>query len=152
MKLYLVQHADAVSKDQDPARPLSRKGRGDAERMAAFLDESGVRMDRVFHSGKARAAETAAILCPDAEAEVLDGIAPNDTTDKLMQAVNQWDGDIMIVGHLPFMNRMVSRLVAGSDEAGVVAFVPGCVVCLEQSEDGWSVVSMTPPGRSSAIT
>lgn len=145
MKLYLVQHADAVAKQQDPARPLSEKGRADTQRMASFLAQSGVRMERVFHSGKARAVETAAILYPEVDAEAMEGIAPNDATDKLMQAVQKWDEDVIVVGHLPFMNRMVSRLVAGTEETGVVAFEPGCVVCLGQTENGWSIEWMTPP-------
>ena len=62
MRLYVVRHGDAVSEKVDPARPLSEEGCGTVQSIASFLKESGVRVSRVFHSGKARAAQTAAIL------------------------------------------------------------------------------------------
>ena len=37
MKLYLMQHGDALQKDVDPDRPLSPRGRRDIEKIAAFL-------------------------------------------------------------------------------------------------------------------
>ncbi len=63
----------------------------------------------------------------------------------------------MVVGHLPFMGRLVSHLVAGSEDADVVAFQPGTVACLERAdgedaedgEDGegdWAVAWMVWPG------
>jgi len=152
MKLYLVQHADAVAKQLDPARPLSEKGRTDTERMASFLARSGVRAGRVIHSGKQRALETALLLARvigpgNVVEQAEDGLAPNDPTDRLADAITGWPRgeDVIVVGHLPFMNRMVSRLTAGSDESSVVAFEPGCVVCLNETENGWSVAWMVPP-------
>lgn len=152
MKIYLVQHADAVAKQQDPARPLSEKGRTDTERMASFLARSGVKGGRVIHSGKLRALETALLLAQvigpgNVVEEAEDGLAPNDPTDRLTDAITGWppDEDVIVVGHLPFMNRMVSVLTAGSDEAGVVAFEPGTIVCLDETEDGWSVEWMVRP-------
>jgi len=152
MKLYLVQHADAVSKDQDPARPLSEKGRTDTERMASFLARSGVKAGRVIHSGKPRALETALLLARvigpgNVVEQAEDGLAPNDPTDRLADAIAGWPRgeDVIVVGHLPFMNRMVSRLTAGSDDSCVVSFEPGCVVCLDETDNGWSVAWMAPP-------
>jgi len=34
MRLYLIQHAKAKSKQENPARPLSRKGREDIRKVA----------------------------------------------------------------------------------------------------------------------
>ena len=36
IKLYLVQHGEALPKEDDPARPLSEKGQADVRRLAAF--------------------------------------------------------------------------------------------------------------------
>ena len=152
MKIYLVQHADAVAKDADPARPLSDKGRLDCQRMASFLARSGVKAARVLHSGKQRALETALLLAsvigPGNMVEEADGgLAPNDPTDRLMEAIQTWprDEDVIVVGHLPFMNRMVSMLATGSEEAGAVDFEPGSVVCLQENDDDWSVAWMVRP-------
>lgn len=62
MKLYLVQHGEALSKEQDTKRSLSEQGRREVERMANFLATAGVRVARICHSGKLRAQQTAEIL------------------------------------------------------------------------------------------
>ena len=109
MKLYLVQHGEAVSKEDNPDRPLSEKGRADVERMASFLARSA-RVARVIHSGKARARETALqlsqVLGPGMVVEeAAVGIAPNDSTDALAKAVetlgDEDNADIMVVGTSP---------------------------------------------------
>jgi len=151
MSLFLVQHGDALSKAEDPERPLSGKGRGDVARMALFLARSGLRAGRVIHSGKTRAMETAKMLSqsigPDgAVEEMAAGLAPNDPTDELLRVLQGWHEDVMIVGHEPFMGRLAARLVVGDEAGGVVAFAPGSVVCLEKSEDGnWTLQWMLRP-------
>ena len=59
MKLYLVQHGEACAEDVDPERPLTAQGRADVERLAAFLQQAGIQVGRVIHSGKLRAEQTA---------------------------------------------------------------------------------------------
>jgi phosphohistidine phosphatase len=55
MRLYLVQHGDAVSEQSDPERPLSVAGRRDVEAVARLLASNDIRAERVAHSGKLRA-------------------------------------------------------------------------------------------------
>ncbi|MES9849230.1 MAG: histidine phosphatase family protein, partial [Candidatus Thiodiazotropha sp.] len=62
MKLYLVQHGEACKKEVDPDRPLTDRGREDIDRLATFLKQAGIRPDRVVHSGKLRAMQTAGRL------------------------------------------------------------------------------------------
>ena len=62
MRLYIVQHGDAVPRDVDPARPLSEQGRADIQRLADYLSEHEIEIAQIFHSGKTRAKETAEIL------------------------------------------------------------------------------------------
>ena len=62
MTLYLVQHGAAVPEQEDPERPLSAQGAEDVERLAGLLAHLGVSVARVLHSGKTRAAQTAAKL------------------------------------------------------------------------------------------
>jgi phosphohistidine phosphatase len=57
MRLYLVQHGEAVSKDIDPDRPLTAAGRQDIELLASFLWRHRVSVSRIIHSGKARAGD-----------------------------------------------------------------------------------------------
>ncbi|MCZ6522899.1 MAG: histidine phosphatase family protein, partial [Alphaproteobacteria bacterium] len=62
MRLYLVQHGEALAKEVDAERRLSADGRRDVRRLAEFLAKSGLRVRKVLHSGKARARETAELL------------------------------------------------------------------------------------------
>ena len=149
MRLYLVQHGDSLPKEADPDRSLSEKGRADVTQLAAFL-KGRVRAARVIHSGKTRARQTAELLAaaiaPDQKIEVLSGISPMDPTEPVAEQVQHWNEDTLIVGHLPFMGKLVARLVHGAEEPGIVAYQPGSVACLERSDDGrWTVVWMLRP-------
>jgi phosphohistidine phosphatase len=55
MDLYLVQHAEAKSEQEDPLRPLSAKGRDDITRVAAYLAQLNIPVTKIFHSTKLRA-------------------------------------------------------------------------------------------------
>ena len=82
MRLYLVQHGDAVAKDVDPDRPLSDQGRADIQRLAEWLANQHVQVAQILHSGKRRAIETAELLRPLLESpdQIFEGqgLAPND--------------------------------------------------------------------------
>jgi phosphohistidine phosphatase len=150
MRLYLVQHGQAVAEEVDPARPLSETGRSDVAKVARFLAAGGLRVTQVLHSGKLRAEQTAAVLAaalaPGRSPVARPGLNPTDPTDEIARAVAVWDQDALLVGHLPFMARLVSRLVAGRDEASVVAFQPGTIVCLERSDQQhWTIAWMVRP-------
>jgi phosphohistidine phosphatase len=138
MRLYLVQHGDAVPEQSDPERPLSAAGRRDVEAVARLLASNAIRAERVAHSGKLRAQQTAellaAVLAPGMVPETMTGLNPNDPIKPMARTIAEWTSDVMLVGHLPFMGKLVAHLVAGDQRKPVVAFVPGTVVCLEQGE------------------
>jgi phosphohistidine phosphatase len=151
MKLYLVQHGKAVPKEEDPERPLSDDGRDDVRRVAACLGDAGIRVTRLWHSGKLRAAETAGILavkvCSTKQVEVIEGIRPNDPVDEFASDADVWNEDTLVVGHLPFMSRLVSLLAAGDSGHELVRYTPGTVVCLERNDsDHWEINWMLSPG------
>lgn len=140
MKLYLVQHGEAVAKEIDPERPLRERGRRDVERMAKFLQRGGVSVKRVLHSGKCRAEQTArllaAALLPDGQPEPVEGIGPNGDVAAFARKLEDLRGDTLVAGHLPFMARLAAQLVTGNSEPGMLAYRPGSVACLDQGEDG----------------
>ena len=150
MRLYLVQHGDAVPEQLDPERPLSATGRREVEAVARLLANKRMRSARVAHSGKLRAQQTAellaAALAPGIALEVMRGLHPNDPVEPVARRIADWTSDVMLVGHLPFMVKLVARLVAGHECKPVAAFVPGTVVCLEQGETGhWAITWMVRP-------
>ena len=96
MRIYLVQHGEAVPEAENPERPLSDKGRQDVQRLAVLVARSGVCVSRVLHSPKARARDTAVLLSkvlgPNGVVEEVDqGLAPNDTTDAVAGAIAGWE-------------------------------------------------------------
>jgi phosphohistidine phosphatase len=150
MKLYLAQHGNAVAKEEDPARPLSEQGERDVRSMASRLGDAGIQVTRVWHSGKLRAVQTAEILAKETlsgrKAECIKGLGPNDPVAEFATDADVWDEDTLVVGHLPFMSRLLSLLLV--DDAGheLVRFSPGSVVCLERdATDRWVLAWMLRP-------
>jgi phosphohistidine phosphatase len=150
MKLYLVQHGEACAKDVDPQRPLTSRGRADVERVGAFLKQAGIRVARVIHSGKLRAVQTAeslaAALATGVEVESSGVIDPNDDPVAFDWQGDSRDRDTLVVGHLPFMAKLVSHLVINDAQRTFTAWQPGTVVCLERSDNGeWRIDWMIRP-------
>ena len=62
MKIYLMQHGDALSDEQDTQRPLSDKGRAQIKTSAAALVRMGLKFDAIIASSKLRSRQTADIV------------------------------------------------------------------------------------------
>ena len=150
MKLYLVQHGEACAKDVDPERPLTEQGAADIERLAAFLKQAGIKADRVIHSEKRRAIQTAERLAKavaaGVELETSGIINPNDNPKAFDWQSGSWDKNTLVVGHLPFMAKLVSHLVIEDENRLIAAYQPGSVVCLELNSEGhWQIGWMIRP-------
>jgi phosphohistidine phosphatase len=150
MRLYLAQHGHATDKQDDPARPLSEAGMRDVRQVAQQLGDAGIQVARAWHSGKLRAEQTAVLLAkrvlPNGKPEQADGIAPNDSVEEFIADVDVWQEDTLVVGHLPFMSRLVSLLMTGNHDRECVQFMPGSIVCLERIRpEHWVLVWMLRP-------
>jgi phosphohistidine phosphatase len=150
MKLYLVQHGAAKSESEDPARPLTEEGRQTVERVAEFLAARSIRIDRVEHSDKLRARQTAEILAArlrPAEGPLqVAGLAPNDDVEPTRARLMEASGSLMLVGHLPHLGRLVSRLLGLDANRPMVQFQMGGVVHLERdAARTWIVRWVLPP-------
>ena len=147
MQIYLVQHGQAKSKDEDADRPLTEAGIADIERIAASLS-GRIRPNRIVHSGKTRAWQTTEILARHLqvadinEVSDLDPMADPGTWSAHLAGMRE---DVILVGHLPHMGRLASLLVCGDANADAVRFQPGAIVCLERQEEGWGINWMLPP-------
>ena len=144
VKLYLIQHAEARREEEDPDRPLTEQGWADARRVAAHLVGRGaVRVQRIIHSGKLRARQTAEVWSEHlgrVEIVPADGLDPAADPATWADRLQQSTEDTMLVGHLPHLERLVSRLLVGDPERRVVEFRNAGTVCLERREDGrWMV-------------
>lgn len=65
MAVYFVQHGLALSKDLDADRPLSVEGLQQVECVSTHLKKIGITVNKVCHSGKTRAMETAQIFAAE---------------------------------------------------------------------------------------
>jgi phosphohistidine phosphatase len=116
MDLILWRHAEAEEGEPDLERRLTAKGRKQAERVAAWLQQR-LPTRFVFVASPARR------TCQTADALAL----PYKTSDKLLPggspdealAASGWPdkkGAVLIVGHQPTLGRVAARLLAGRDE------------------------------------
>lgn len=140
MALYLVQHGKNRPIDIDPGKGLSDEGTKEVERIAAVAKEYGVTPSAIMHSGKKRAEQTARIfarvLNPPKGLQEMEGLAPLDDVTKV-SAKNE--ENMMLVGHLPFMEKLTTYLTTGSVErAAVLKFQNAGIVCLEQDPENRS--------------
>jgi len=150
MKLYLIQHGEACSKEENPERPLTEQGKADINRLAVFLRKGNIRVGRVMHSGKLRAAQTVERLlnsvAPGIDVEVSDKINPNSDVGIFAELSFIWSEDTLIVGHLPFLAKLVSQLTLRNSDNLFSNFAPGSAICLERTENNqWVVNWMVRP-------
>ncbi|SPF51683.1 Phosphohistidine phosphatase, SixA [Syntrophobacter sp. SbD1] len=140
MALFLVQHGKSLSKEQDPEQGLSVEGFADARRIAEVASMYGVRPEAVKHSGKKRARQTAeifagALLGETSKTGAISGIGPLDDVTAVANTLKTSD-NLMLVGHLPFMERLTGFLITGVVDRVVFKFQNGGIVCLDKDQGG----------------
>ncbi|PCI19863.1 phosphohistidine phosphatase SixA [Candidatus Wolfebacteria bacterium] len=148
MKLYLVQHGQQNPENIDPEKNLSDKGKKDVANIAAFLRKSNIKLTSIYHSGKARAQQTADILAQSLtpnEVHQREGLNPMDPIDPMMKELETNISDIMIVGHLPYLSNVATSLLCENSKNELIQFQQGGVVCLEKAEDTWKLTWMIIP-------
>ncbi|MCJ7729275.1 MAG: phosphohistidine phosphatase SixA [Sedimentisphaerales bacterium] len=150
MKLYLIQHAKATSEEQDPQRPLTEEGRRELQKVTEFIEPLKLSVDYLWHSEKKRAIQTAELLAETIEIKkaktVREGLGPSDDDARLKDELDATTDDIMIVGHLPFLNKLASLLLAGRESADTVSFKNAGIVALSRSEgNNWQIDWMVTP-------
>lgn len=148
MRLYLMQHGEAVEKETDPERPLSERGAADVRHVGSFMESAGIRIPIIWHSGKTRARETAEILSSHVRAtsEEHKGLNPDDEVDAIVTAINESDRDLAIAGHLPHLALLTAELLRAKGKAAPVQFQRGGIVALHRSDaKTWQIVWMIVP-------
>jgi phosphohistidine phosphatase len=135
MALYLIQHGKSLPKDQDPDQGLSADGIAETERIADLAKDYGVSVSQIRHSVKTRARQTAEIfanaLNPGSGIQEISGIKPMDDVAGFAAGIDAVE-DIMLVGHLPFMERLTAFLITGSIDRPVFKFQNSGIVRLDK--------------------
>ena len=134
MALYLVQHGQCLPKDVDPQKGLSDQGSTEVMRIADAAKGYNLQIGSICHSGKTRARQTAEIFAsalePKQGIREKSGLKLLDDVITIAASINNAD-DIMLVGHLPFMERMCAYLITGKTDKPVFKFQNGGIVCMD---------------------
>jgi len=113
MDLVLWRHAEAEDGVPDSTRPLTAKGKKQAQQLAGWLSARLPKHTRILVSPARRALQTAEALADDFE--VLQELAPGAAPAALLAACGWPDskGAVVIVGHQPTLGLLASTLIAG---------------------------------------
>ena len=143
MAIYLVQHGQCLSKQEDPEKGLSANGVADVQHIAQVAVGYGVRVNRIVHSGKKRALQTAEILAevlqPELGIMTAEGINPLDDAVAFASTVDM-ASQCMVVGHLPHLEKLAAYLVTGQDKTPIFQLQNGGILCLDLYGDSSQVV------------
>ena len=140
MEIYLMQHGQAVSEQEDPARPLSREGVEQIKLAAKAITRLGLSFDVIICSPKRRSHQTAALVAEALRypySDILESqtVLPDADPAELIKKLSQMIGDkILVVGHLPHLSRLIARLLGS--ERDLVWIENGGLTCLELGAEG----------------
>jgi len=149
---YLVRHGDAVSETLNPERPLSRLGQEQVEQVARAAVARQAQVSAIFHSGILRAQQTAEILAtylgPALGVQRMSGLAPQDDPAIAKAELEAAPASVMLVGHLPHMNRLAGLLINGDADRDAVDFAPATLVCVAHESSRWQLAWVVNPDIS----
>ncbi len=141
--IYLIQHAQAKKEEEDPQRGLTEKGISDIEKIARFLSSLRITINKIFHSPKKRALQTAEILNkylqPQDGLEVSNQLNPLDDVKSWYEKILSIQENIMIVGHLPHLEKLASLILCGDETKKIVSFKMASVVCIKKEDKIFSI-------------
>ncbi len=150
MELYLVRHGEANPKQISASQELTAKGKTDVFKVGKFLKNADIKIDTLWHSSKTRAVQTAQILADIitiGKENILErqDLSPLDPVNKVQEEIITHGMNLMIVGHLPFLQKLTSLLLIGSEYEELVSFSSAGVVCFKQQENKWYLAWIITP-------
>lgn len=145
-----MRHGHALAgASADAQRPLSQQGKLEAAAIAHCLLQKNVMIDIFYQSTKKRAQETALIvrdiLNPQARIETKDGLAPDDPLEHVLNEIPCWKENTMIVSHMPFLPRLISRLITGREDNKMVAMPTASVAVMQHLGQKWTLLEIISP-------
>ncbi|MCK5311705.1 MAG: phosphohistidine phosphatase SixA [Desulfobacteraceae bacterium] len=142
MALFLVQHGLSLPKDKDPDKGLSKKGLEDTKKIAEVAKAYKIPVSMILHSGKNRAEKTALIFNETLDlkepCKKMQGIKPLDDVKAIGDKIDP-NANIMLVGHLPFMEKLVSYLITENEDLKIYKFQNSGIVCLDNEDNRWFI-------------
>lgn len=145
-QIYFSQHGLALDKTKNPDRPLSAEGIKQTQSIANQLKTSCIPVSKIFHSGKRRAQQTAEIFATALKTSkpiMFPGMSPMDDYEILINNLNT--DHALYVGHLPYLDKVVSSLVTKTETKQIVQFKNSGIVCLTKNNNTYSIAWYLTP-------
>jgi phosphohistidine phosphatase len=140
MDLILWRHAQAEDGAPDDERELTANGRKQALRMGAWLDRVLPAGCRILCSPTVRTQQTVEAL--GRKFKIVDAIGTNASAREVLDAAGWPDarGPVMVVGHQPWLGRVASLLLTGSEQDWTVKKSNAWWIAQRDREEGNAVV------------
>jgi phosphohistidine phosphatase len=131
VNLYILRHGIAVEPgtpdfENDSERPLIPKGERRLHSAAAAMKKLELSFDLILSSPFIRAKQTAEIVAGELKLkkrlEFSDELAPGGSFNALIHALNELKPtleNVLLVGHEPYLSRLISLLVSGGENTTV---------------------------------
>ncbi|MBN1894763.1 histidine phosphatase family protein [bacterium] len=137
-RLYLIRHGRY---DPEAGSGLTEPGKSECKNVAGWLAARDPGVSSIFHSGKKRALETAeifaAVLRMKSGPIIMPGTSPNDDPDPVAASLTGMNETLLLVSHLPFLERLVHRLAP--DAVGPEnRFLPCSMAVLAFRHNAWT--------------
>jgi phosphohistidine phosphatase len=151
MQIYLIQHAESRSKEEDPERSLTDEGLQNIGRIAEYAkNHLEIDVKEILHSGKLRARQTAEILArhlnPPGGISAVDGLEPMADPAIWFERIKAVKNDMMLVGHLPHLARLAGLLLCGNENKDIIRFRNAGIVSLAgDGGAGWKLLWIITP-------
>lgn len=128
MNIFILRHGIAVERgtkgfDSDSQRPLTPKGRRQLRKSAAAMKRMRLHFDLILSSPYERAKKTAEIVAGELKLtkrlRLTDAlraeVAPASVVAEMM-GLKRGPEDVLLVGHEPYLSRLISLLVSGNGD------------------------------------
>jgi len=131
MNIYLLRHGLAVeggpeAQGDDALRPLAPEGRAQLQNIARAMKKMRLEFDCLLSSPFTRARQTAELIAEELQSKSrpvwCDELKPAGSAEKLISEIRRLrpvPENILLVGHEPYLSRLIARLVTGEEKATI---------------------------------
>lgn len=126
MEIYLIQHGEAYSEDQDPERSLTPNGEEQIRSTGRALKKLGVDVDLMVSSPKKRARQTAEIIAGELGSstegiEITETLEPLASSEDFIAYLRRFDNrrKVLLAGHLPSLGKIAANLMSGGGDVSI---------------------------------
>ncbi len=128
---YLAHRDVRVSHIMQHEYPLTEKGKQEVLQVAGYLAYCDLGVSRIMHSAKLCAKQSADIfskaLAVGHSSELCELLNPGRLVTSLVEKIQNWNDDTMLVGHMPLMSQLVNKLILNDNSYSILRFSLGTV-------------------------